>query len=194
MQTDGCEEQEVVRGPSFWHATYSTPILYGSDFTTMSAWLELIKNPPQYFWAWDTKSRYPFAYRGVGFTGLVRAGGGAFDGTCTLASVASDSVSVGLSGLPVGFMLGPEDRISFSWDTSRQALHKIVSPASAADGSGNLTVEVRGITNPIYAPGATAALSQACFKAYLRKGTDKAPRDDQGYGKFSFEALQTLRQ
>lgn len=94
-----------------------------------------LKSGAKSFKAYDLRRYWPITY-GPACLGLTRAGGGAFDGTCTLTAAGGASVS--LSGLPAGFKVGLGDYVSFPWLGS-QRLVKAVE-AMTADGSGVLSV------------------------------------------------------
>jgi|GEM_PF-1718212 len=191
--TLGGQDTVMETAVPVWFAKYSTPLLRGADLRAMEAWLSSIKSPPQYFWARDTRARYPRAYQG-GFGSMLRPNGTAFDGTCVLSSVGIDSVSLGLSSLPAGFILGEGDLLSFSWDGGRQAFHRIISPAASANTSGLLTVEVRPLLRSGYSSGVTVRLDKPVFKAKLVMNSDRRSRNDSGFCTFSFEARQVLTQ
>jgi hypothetical protein len=179
-------------GPALWKCSFKTQQARGPAFRAMRAWLKSIKSPPQPFWSPDLRARYPRAYQG-GFPALVRAGGGAFDGTCVLASVGDDGVTVGLSTLPVGFTLGPDDALAFDYGTASRAYHTLISDIAMADAEGNLTVEVRPVVRPGFVAGTTVVnLDNPKAKFLMVPGSNKEPRDEVGMGNFSFDAIQTL--
>lgn len=185
----------VQNGPSIWKASFTTPELRGANFRAMEAWLLSVKSPPQPFWSPDLRAKYPRAYQG-GFGSLTRAGGGAFDGTCTVSSVGGDGVTLGLSTLPVGFGLGPGDPLCFDYDNggfTRRAYHRVVSGAAVANGSGVISVEVRPVLTASLSNGTAVTLLQPKAKFLLVPGSDKCPRSDIGRGVFSFDARQTLK-
>lgn len=178
-------------------AKYRTPKYFGATFATVLGWIDSVKSPPQPVLAWDVRHPHPFAYPN-GISGLTRAGGGAFDGTCTLSAVDADGLRLTLSGLPAGFQLGPADPLSFDWDASggksRRAYHRVSSALAGADGSGVLQVEVRPATVGTYSTGATVYLDKPTFKGFLVPGSDESPTSGDQVGVFKFQIKQDMRQ
>ena len=181
-------------------AKYRTPKYFGSNFGTVMGWLDSVKSPPQPVLAWDVRHPHPLAYPN-GISGMTRAGGGAFDGTCKLAAVDTDGyrLTLGASGgyLPDGFQLGPGDPLSLDWDESggksRRAYHRVSSVLAAANSSGVLQVEVRPATVGTYTTGVTVYLDKPCFKGYLVPGTDESPTSGDQVGVFKFQIKQDMR-
>lgn len=188
--TQGGAALVVENGPSLWKASVATPPLKGSDARLLSAWLTSIKTPPQPFWLADLRRIWPANYQG-GWGDLTVPGGGAFGGTCQLASVNSDGVTVGLSHLPVGFVLSPGDMLSWDYGSPR-ALHRAVSDPAVADGSGNITIEVRPVVRAGWTAGATVNLQGPKGKFLLIRDSDKPKTDNHNKTVFTFDAMQTL--
>lgn len=181
-------------GSALFRADYETTVLRGFDFRLMTAWLDAVKPVEASVLAWDTRSRYPFAYQKIGWNGLVRAAGGAaFDGTCTLASIGIDGHTIGLSGLPTGFKLGPGDPLSFIYDASRYAYHRGGPVAPAVAGSdGMLSLWVEPLISPLASTGGSVKLEKPTFFGNLVPDSVKDARDSFGSGTFSFSILQSL--
>lgn len=194
LAPDGNGDQ-IVRdfGPTLWNADYRTDILSPEKMGEMEAWLDSLENGGQTFWGYDFRRPLPRAYPN-GIAGMTRAGGGAFDGTCTLGTVGDDNKTVPLTGLPAGFILSPFDNLAFSYgdDPASFALHRVMA-AAVADGSGAITVEVR----PHVRIGWTAGDSVNLVKpsCLMRLVPDSYSPDQQarGRGFISFKGAQTLR-
>jgi hypothetical protein len=85
---------------------------------------------------------FPWRYPN-GFTGLSRAGGGAFDGTAAW-SLNADRDVLSLTTLPAGLILSAHDYGMFRWETGgapRRALVRMVETVTA-NGSGALSITV----------------------------------------------------
>jgi hypothetical protein len=190
--TQGGTPLVVETGPSLWKVSFATPGLVGSDARLMAAWLRSIKSPPQPFYAADQRHMLPGAYQG-GFGVLTRATGGAFDGTAQLGGVGADNLTPQITTLPAGFKLGPGDMIAFDYNSgASRALHTVVSDQAAADGSGNLTIEVRPVIRAGFSTGATVFLSGAPAKFNLVRDSDKASTNNTNKTIFTFDGMQTL--
>ncbi len=185
---------QLVRdvGPTLWNLDCKTQRLQSDKMGEMEAWVDSLENGGQPFWGYDWRRLGPLAYpNGIG--GLSRAGGGTFDGTCTLGTVAGDNKSVPLTGLPVGFVLSPFDNLAFPYASgTRQALHRIVA-GGVADGSGHVTVEVRPHVRVGWASGATVNLVKPSCIMKLVPGSYSPAQDPRGPGFVSFKAKQTLK-
>lgn len=188
--TQGGSALVVETGPALWQASLATPALKGSDARLLSAWLMSIKTPPQPFWLCDLRRQYPAAYQG-GWGGLL-VGGDAFGGTCELASVNSDGVTVGLAALPIGFVLSPGDMMAWDYGSGPRALHRIVSDPATANGSGAVTVEVRPAVRAGWTTDATVYLNGPKGKFLLIRNSDKPKTDNHNKTVFTFDAMQTL--
>lgn len=129
-------------GPTLWKPSFRSTEMEAADAGVIRAWCaSLLSTEP--FYGYDKLREYPLAYPlPTGFTGLTVAGD-AFSGKCALASVATNKVELGLSALPVGFILSPGDYIAFDYGSSNgRALHMVIV-GGTADGSGALSIEVR---------------------------------------------------
>lgn len=107
------------------------------------AFVATLRGRQRTFFAGDQGRPYPLASPN-GFTGLVRAGGGTFDGSATSWSVNADRDVPTLTGLPANYPLQIGDYIMWRWLTAgeqRRALCRAVEDATAS-GSGVVSITV----------------------------------------------------
>ncbi|MBL6853709.1 MAG: hypothetical protein ISS15_05330 [Alphaproteobacteria bacterium] len=185
--------QPIVRdvAPPLWLANFKSARLSPADFKTVDAWLKSLDGSLNTFYAYDLARSYPIAYPN-GFTGLTRAiGGAAFDGTATLASVASDNVTPQISGLPASFVMTEGDYLAFDYNSgASRALHQVMA-AATGNGSGVINVEVRPHIRPGYG-SATILLAQPAGKFVLQPNSKRRQLEASGYGRLEFTGQQTL--
>ena len=108
----GGQVQVANLGPDLWSMSFATdPISYQTGLEYM-AWIQSLRGGTRLFKAWHPLRRYPYAYPN-GFAGLTRAGGGSFDGTCTLNAIATERDTITLTTLPASFQFNIGDMVSF---------------------------------------------------------------------------------
>lgn len=194
--TNGGKTQIVEYGDAIWQAKYETPVLFGANFALMTAWERAMQKAKASCLAWDTRSRYPRAYNGVGWDGLTLASNSstAFTGTCTLASIDDDGFGMTLSGLPAGFVLTPGDGLSFLWNTSCYAYHSVADlSAVTADDDGKITISTDPVTLSGYASGVTVTLEAPTFWGHVTSW-QKSERSDGKSGNWAFTVTQSPEQ
>lgn len=179
-------------GPTLWKADYRTDILQPDKMGELEAWLDSLENGGQTFWGYDFRRPYPLAYPD-GFTGMTRADGGSFDGTCTLGTI-SDSRLIPLTDLPASFVFSPFDCLAFAYgeDDDSFALHRIMAGVTA-NGSGAVTVEVRPHVRVGWEAGATVNLAKPSCLMRLVPDSYSPDQQARGKGVISFKAAQTLK-
>ncbi len=178
-------------GPDLWTATYQSALLTPVNFKIVEAWLDSLNGSLNAFLGYDIARTFAINYPN-GYGGLIRAGGGAFDGTASLTSVAGDNVTPTIGTLPVGFQIAIGDYMGWTYNSGASvALHRAVA-AATADGSGNLAVEVRPPIRGGWSGGATVALTLVTGKFKLVKGSVKKNISPAGYGSIGFQGIQTL--
>lgn len=128
--------QTMEMGEALWSASFQTFEMTMADRQRWQAWA-LTLRLGKTFYAFDPEKVWPAAY-GASVLDLMRAGGGAFDGTATLAAVAPKAVD--LTGLPAAYHAKDGDMLSFPWNNTL-ALHQVVEDATA-DGTGAVTLLV----------------------------------------------------
>lgn len=169
-------------GPALWMAEFHSTLLDFDDFGTVRAWLDSLSNT-QTFYGYDVLREYPWAYR--------NGWEGGFDGTCTLDDVASNGVEVDLTDLPANFVFSAGDYIAFDYGSSSRALHRIQANVTA-DGSGDVTVEVRPLVRTGWVTNTTVDLHKPAAKMYVDAINADETIDANGYGTVSFSAIQAL--
>lgn len=139
----------VQAGAPLWIGTWTLDVVGPDESDAFRSFKDQMRGQTRRFLGQDLTRPFPKAYP-AGFAGMVRAGGGAFDGTATSWSeaIAADGDSqVTLNGLPVDFELGIGDYIGFQWaatETSVAGLtwHACVRVAigGVANGLGSVVV------------------------------------------------------
>lgn len=176
----GNRQQVSNLAPDLWVMEYATPKLSYWDAMDTMAWLYSLRGGRRTFKARHPLYTYPSGYRS-GFTGLTRAGGGSFDGTCTLSAISTDRSTVTLSGLPAGFTVATHDLLSFPMGTSRCLVAAL--EAATANGSGVLSVVVEpelpldattGVTATFNRPWCLAIIDDKSIRGPLKPGHAEA--------------------
>jgi hypothetical protein len=134
---------------AFWMGQWDTTDLSREALNIWRAWKSAMKGGRGTFRAMDPLKIWPHAYRNTGITGLLRANGGGFDGTSTIAVIGSDRetvtigpASAGPTSLPAGFVLGYDDRFNVTRADSSIGYHKITQVVSATNANGRVQVDV----------------------------------------------------
>lgn len=182
--------QVIELGPTVWTMRYETVTLAEADVSEWEAWLSTLRGGLRTFRAWHPFRRYLREYP-AGYGGLTRYGGGAFDGTCTLASVASGRDAVVLSGLPVGLKIRAGDLVSWDHSATSQALHRCVEAVDAS-ATGQATVSIEPLARPSPA-GSSATLLRPWCTAVIDPGSEDVRWNAaQRTASVTFSAVQTL--
>jgi len=162
----------VQAGWPLWLARYE---LDRSDPTSGDAWnafVDRLRGRQRLFFGINPARLFPRAYP-AGFTGMLRASGGAFDGNALAWSQnidADGNAAVGLTGLPIGLALSVGDLIGFKWDAAgaaagsfgRRTMARVVAPA-VAGFSGAITVMAEPPVDTLVVPAtAKAHLDRPC--------------------------------
>jgi hypothetical protein len=121
-----------------WMFSISTQPLKPDQADEVAAWWETLRGGGKSFLAHDMRRNYPINYAG-GVSALVRAGGGAFDGTAKVAAVTTNTITIGdaTGFLPASFVLKAGDKIGLvsAGVTPRYSVHRVVEDVTA-NGSG----------------------------------------------------------
>lgn len=124
--------------PARWVATLKTPArLDRSSIDPIRALIQRLRGGLERIFMHDFLRAYPSAYPN-GFAGLLKAGGGAFDGTADVT--ARNASTIALAGLPAAFSLHEGDMVGLV-EGSTYGLFQLVGDTTA-DGSGVATVTV----------------------------------------------------
>lgn len=188
--TRGGLVQVVNLGPDLWQIRYETPSLSEAQAAKWEAWLQALRGGARLFKAWHPLRRYALAYPG-GYSGLKRAGGDDFDGTCLLHDVGVALDTLTLKSLPEDFVLSPGDMLSFAVGEDGQALHRVVEGAIANE-AGALTVTVEPTVRPDWDSDAVVSLEKPWCKAVLDASSVRIDWRLGRRAEISFSAVQVL--
>ncbi len=182
----GGEPQVTQIAPPLWQGSWSVEVLDRTTGGEWEAWLESLRGGLRTFKGTPPKRRWPVAYP-RGFAGLTVAGV-AFTGNANLASIGTLRDTVGLSALPVGFVIKPGDFFSIPVGT-KQHLHRVLEGGVAGAG-GTLTLTVE----PTIRPNATTAVAVKLFDPYCEMvlSSDWSSSRNGLTQSFSFSSLQVL--
>ena len=121
------------------------------------AFVASLRGSQRTFYAGDQARPLPLAYPN-GFSGMTRAGGGAFAGAASSWSVNGTRDVPTFNGMPASFQIGIGDLVMMRWATSgqeRRTLHRAVEPATGS-GAGVLTFTVEPPLPTLVPVGAVA--------------------------------------
>ncbi|MDB5461383.1 MAG: hypothetical protein JWO72_3124 [Caulobacteraceae bacterium] len=195
--TAGGDTFGVVAGYPRWRAQWTlASTLTDVQSDQWRAFLASLKNGARSFFGYDVQRPFPRLYA-KGFAGLVRAGGGAFDGSLTSwsQSIAADGQAlVTLGGLPAGFLLSVGDYADLRWTTSgiqRRALVRSLEDA-VADGSGIIAGVSVEPPIPAFVPGTAVAHldNPSCVMRLDSSQTQVTEMDRRGRAGARIAALQ----
>lgn len=175
-------------GPTLWRPKFSSTQLDPARAGEVRAWHDTLLSVEE-FYAYDVMRQYPLAY--AGGWGSLLVDGSPFNGTGKIADVESNNREIDLEDLPNGFVLSPGDYLSFDYSTDLRALHR-VSAAATANGSGEVTVEVRPHIRPGWEDGAVVSFYRASCRAIILPGTYSEQTEAPDFTTISFEAIQSL--
>lgn len=185
--TNGGRVQVANVGPDLWKMYYETRPLAAADALELAAWLQSLRGGARFFKAWHPLRRYPAGYR-AGFGTMTRAGGGAFDGTATLAAIGVSRDTVTLSTLPAGLALTAGDMMSVPMGDSRALLRVITG--GVANGAGSLTLDIEPIVPLAVVTGVAVDLVKPWCFAVLDAASVSIPLSTSP-GPVSFSAWQS---
>lgn len=143
--------QIVERSDPRWQLDLTTGNLTADRVAEMEAFVGSLRGGMNDFLYRDPRHVTPRSYP-TGVDGLTRHGGGAFDGTATVDTIAPASITV--SGLPSAFALKAGDRIGLE-ETGAYNLHMILEDATAVGGVVTLAVDPL-IKTGVFTTSATA--------------------------------------
>lgn len=143
----------VQAGWPLWTASFE---LERSDPDSADLWrafFDRLRGRQRRFYAGEPARRFPKLLP-QGFAGLLRAGGGAFDGSATAWSTYADPVSgnvfVYLEGMPPSIVLSTGDYMGLKWDAAgsppgthdrRTMVRLVLNSSTDPDGTSTLVVE-----------------------------------------------------
>lgn len=171
----------VQAGPPLWIASYTLDTLGQAESDEVRAFKDRMRGQIRRFLGRDVLRPYPKAHS-RGFAGMLRAGGGAFDGSATAWSeviTADGDSEVTLEGLPIGLELGLCDYVGFHWVATSTEVAGLtwhacvrVNVAGVTAEDGTVTITCEPPIPSAVPPGATAYLNQpACVMALVTDQT-----------------------
>lgn len=173
-------------GSRLWSGEVQLGPMYYDEAEEVSAKLSTLRQAGRSFFVYNMAKPGPRMDREGAILGAA---------TPQIKSVASNNRELTLKGLPVGYVLSPGDYIGFTYGSSptRYALHDLVT-GGAANGSGEVTVEVSSFIRAGAAANAAVTLIKPYCKAVLVPGSISR---GQAAGQFitgiKFGWRQTLR-
>jgi len=154
--TGGGEVLSAEIGPRLWRGAATIGAITRAEAAEIETLLMVARGAAASFFATDTRFPEPQAQP---------------QGVLTPAILSLPSArEISLSGLVAGFTLKAGDYLSFQYGSSpiRYAFHRIVTPLTVADGSGNTAAfEVTPNIRPGAVVSAAVVLSKAFFKARI---------------------------
>lgn len=185
----------ISAGSPLWMSEWTLPTTGQARADEWRAWVSSLRGSGRLFLGAEQHRPLPLAHQATGFSGMTRAGGGAFDGTATSWSVNGTRDVVTLNGQPVGLTLSWGDYIGFKWTTTgqvRRALVRCVEPA-VANGSGVIAVTVEPPLPLLTSAGAVATLDRPdCLMKLIPSATKLGGKTRQQALNGSIQALQQL--
>lgn len=175
----------IAGSPAKWIGTWPLSRAMSVEMSDeWRAWVTSLRGQQKLFLGADVARRFPRAY-GVGFAGLSRAGGGAFDGAAGSWSQEIDaegSAVLTLGGLPASFAVKRGDYVGFRWSSGgRRAIVRATEDVTG-NSAGSLTVSVEPAVDLRVVPsGATAHFDNPlCLMKLLTDKTELGGMDRLG--------------
>jgi hypothetical protein len=171
-----------------WRALYVSRPIALDDIGTWESWNESLDGVLKRFLGYDTKRPFPRSYRPNGFTGINRAGGGAFNGTATVTALTASTIA--LSTLPANFALKVGDVVGLV-QSGKYARYRILEDVTgSAGGVATVTVRPFVLTN-IFTTAATANFDKPKCEMIVEPGSwDISPEGI--FCRASWSGLQVL--
>jgi hypothetical protein len=185
-------------GQPLWSAEWTLGAQFGDALSDeWRAWVASLEGASRPFIGRDIERPYPKLHAG-GFGGMVRVGGGAFDGS------ASWSFSLGfgglpqlqLGGLPAGLTISVGDYVDFRWQTLGEARRSLVRSLErvSASGAGVAVFAVTPAVPTLTPVGAVAHLDRpGCLMRLVPQQTRLTAMDRRRAVGGRIVALQDLR-
>lgn len=182
--------QAMETGSPVWVARYVTEPLAWRDRKRVRAWFNSFGGGLRTFYAYDPFAKWPSAY-GPGVLNLVRAGGGALDGTAKVT--ANNITKVTIATLSNAYQFAEGDMIELPRDDGMISLHEVIEAIAA--NAGGIATDV--LINPpapadVTINSTAVRLVGARCLMVPRPGSLNAPAG-LGERSASFEAVQTYK-
>lgn len=195
----------VQAGWPLWSAAFEIERSDPDSADQWRAFFARLRGRIRRFYAGDILRRFPAGFP-AGFAGLVRAGGGAFDGSATSwdqAITADGDAQITVTGLPANFPIALGDYIGFKWDAAgaplnsyeRRTMARAVLPA-VASGLGTAVVTVEPPVNTLVVPPAAVAHfdNPLCVMQLIPENSSLGPiGHGRALGGGAIAAIQDLR-
>lgn len=160
-------------GSPLWTASYQSIVLRPNELDAWRARLKALEGGLQQFRGRPTSRCYPIAYPNGTGMGSVSA--------VTVGSIATDRKTVGLSGLPVGYVASVGDYIQIGGNN----LHQIVSVSGPS-------VEVRPHLWPVSAVGdAVTLVKPSCLMTIVPSSINTTAELSTGRGVITFQGFES---
>lgn len=176
--------------PPLWMIVAKTRKLSPNTLAIWQARLESLDNGKTLFWGYDRNRNYPIAYP----KGSWPTGGGSFNGTtCRIHSVNANNKALSLDQLPANYAGKAGDMVSWNYNSTLYALHRVVEDF-AADGSGvTPEFEVRPHIRATATVTTAVAVKRPACQMRVIPGTLQSDIDfETGWGSLAFQAMQSL--
>jgi len=108
----------------------------------------------------------------------------------TLSAVAANNRDLTLAGLPAGYVMSPDDLLSFPY-AGKVAFHRVLVGGTASSG-GTVTLDVWPRVRPGWSAGAVVQLRNPYFRAVMTE-RDPGASERIFHSGMSFSFIQTLR-
>lgn len=176
-------------GTAYWTAKFTAAQLGFADFGAMDAFLMQAGDDGEVFRAHDVFRPRPILENtGQPLSG-VRAAGGAFDGTATLAAITSSRL-VDITGLPAGFRLSAGDYVEFR-EAGQSSLHRILA-AAVADVAGAVSLSIKyGLDTQYFTTAAVVRFEKPSCLMQVDAGSSPGPKS-KPHGDRSFSATEVF--
>jgi hypothetical protein len=182
--TGGGTPRGADLGEELWLADIACSVLTSEEARTAEAMIDDLRGVIGSFYVWNPRAPYPLADPNGTALGT---------NAVTIYALGSDSKSLRLAGLPVGYQIKIGDFFSFDTGSSpnvRRCLHRFTA-AGIADGAGR--TPMLGVVPHLRAGVATAlavALKKPSAEMFILPGSFD-PRSLKGpLGSLSFQAMQ----
>lgn len=148
--------------------------------------IELIRQAGRSFLIYDTSRTNPLLDPNGAILGA---------SAVTILALGTDAREMSLAGLPAGYVLSAGDNLSFTYNSGRHALHRIVTTSVTASGAGETPLfEVVPEIRPGATIGSAVQLKKAHCKAVVIPGSvEEALRRNTLSEGMAFDWVQTLR-
>jgi hypothetical protein len=165
--------ERIEVGEPRWSVTYTSVTMFNAAYRDACSWWDSLQGGMKTFLAVPPDGRFPIAFP-AGFTGVNRAGGGAFDGTSRLAGfgATNDLLTFGSAtgqSLPANFTLANGDYIGLSYQ-NRYSLHRVIEARTASAGGVMTQIQVTPFVRSTLFPGGnlvTVTVASPAFEALI---------------------------